>query len=279
MQKNKTSYLILSFISLVLFLFTLQKANSEIKRFLLPLFLALSGLNFIAEYFILVIGRGYSYYPRVFKNPYFDNVLGSSVSQLFVVPTTGLLISIFNLNYRWILLITLIITGIEKLFVKLKVYKHHWWSIYLTIIGLQLFYSLAKFWRRQLIKKENKLVRFCTLLLSIFVTHATLTFYHVSLLKTFLFKISWFKNIYRSHIAVATIYTGFSSLVFFYSILIKRAYANFWGVMFVLGVELFLIKCKLLTVSSNLYYIVSPLTKFLTIWMGVYIYRILFLTK
>lgn len=48
-----------------------------------------------------MIGRAYEYDPKILKKQYFDNVFGSSVSQLFVVPTTSMFMNMFNLKTKW----------------------------------------------------------------------------------------------------------------------------------------------------------------------------------
>ncbi len=225
--KNKQYYGLLSLFSLFLLLFTIIRTDHKNRRYLLPLFLAFTGLNYILEYYVLVISKAYRYFPKVFKNAYFDNIFGATVSQLLVVPTTGLLLSILNIKYRWSLLFTLIITSIEILFLKKKIFKNYWWKTYYTLIGLQLFYLLATFWRKQLIEKKNKHVKIMTVFLSIFVTHTTLMFYHVSFLRTFLFNVKWFKNPFRSHIAFATLYTWCSSIIICSCIYLKIHFINF----------------------------------------------------
>lgn len=279
MRTSQKYYLTLSLCSIMLFIFTVKKTNHLNRRYLLPLFLALSGINYIFEYFVLVIGKAYKYSPKMFKNSYYDNILGSNISQLFVVPTSSLIISILNLKYRWSLFFTLVISSIEILFKKKKIYRHYWWKIWYTFIGLQFFFFLAKFWRKYLIEMKSKTISILTLFLSVFVTHTTLIFYNISILKTFLFNVNWYKKRYQSSTAFGTIYTFFSSIIIVFSILLDKMYFKILSILLLLSGDLFLIRKNVLTVYRNVYYLLSPITKIVNMLVGIYIYKLLFIEE
>ncbi|MDG5786071.1 hypothetical protein QA612_01115 [Evansella sp. AB-P1] len=272
-MKNRTLYLSLNFLSLLLFFFTLWKGPSEKKRYILPLFLALTGLNYIFEFWVLIIGRAYTYKPKMLKTKYFDNVFGSNVSQLFVVPTTGLFLTIFQLKYRWFLLFAILLTLIEKLFLKNKIFRLHWWKTYFTTIGVPFFYFLGKQFGKLLIEKKNRFIEIFTVFLAIFVSYTTLNFYHVALLKTCLFNIRVFKNLYRSHVAFATLYGALCSIFFIGSIIIKKWYVSILTCFSLIAFEGYLINKKVITISNGvIFYPISFVTKILSIWVGKYVY-------
>lgn len=272
-------YITLSIISIVVFVFTMTTANRSIKRFVIPLFYAFTGLNYIAEYFILVIGKAYQYKPNIFSNAYFDCVFGSNISQLFVVPTTGLVLAVNQLKYRWSLISAFILCAIEWIFVSKKIFKHYWWTIVYTFVGLQLFYALAKYWRKMLIDEDSNLYKLFTVLLTIFVTYTSLIFYHIALLKTALFTVNWFNNRIRSHVAVATIYTALYSIAMFFSLTYRKWLLNIGTIVLLCILELILIKYKVLTVYNRLgFHLASPVTKLISLLFGNYVYQILFHT-
>ncbi|MBB5174027.1 hypothetical protein [Texcoconibacillus texcoconensis] len=274
-MKNRIIYLTIPVISIIIILFTIRHTKKEHKKFLLPLFFALSGLNYIFESFVLVIGQGYEYKPKLLKNAYFDNVLGSVASQLFIVPATGTLVSILNLKYRWSLLISIILTTIELLFVKLKIFKQYWWSAAFTTIGILVFHAISKYWVKQLTEESNKSIRNMTVFLSILVSYITLNFLHVSFLKTGLFNIRLYKNPYRSHVAIATVYSLLFSAFISMSLLIKKGYIYLFAISSFLVLEIILIKNKAITVYNKLIYVLSPLTKLISIGTGRYVLKLL----
>lgn len=145
--------LICSF-SIILLWMTYRNSDIRTKRFVFPLFLTFAGFNYIFDFFVLVLTKGYRYKPKFLKNSYLDNLLGANLSQLLIVPISGVFLSIFRLNFRWRLLYSTFLFFIEKIFLKLKIYKHGWWSEYYTFLGLQIFYEIAKRWSEQLIDKK-----------------------------------------------------------------------------------------------------------------------------
>ncbi|WP_026672903.1 hypothetical protein [Alkalihalobacterium bogoriense] len=271
-MKNRMFYLGLNFLSILTLIFIYKKVPKEKKRFLVPLYLAYTGLNYIFEFFVLVVTRAYEYKPNIFKNKYFDNVFGSSASQLFIVPSTSLLYAILDLKARWAWFFTSFLVLVERWFMKEKVYKHYWWSTPYTFIGIRSFYAIAKFWKRKVVVDKTELVEMFTLFFSIFVCYATMNFFHVAILKTCMFNIHLYENHYRTHVFFSTIYSAFCAIFFVLSVVKKKWSITTTTILSFLSLETLFIRLNLITISNPyLFYSVSIATKVSSIWIGHYV--------
>lgn len=270
--KNRMFYLSLNFLAILTLIFIYKKVPQEKKRFLIPLYLAYTGLNYIFEFFVLVVTRAYEYKPNVFKNQYFDNVFGSSASQLFIVPSTSLLYAILDLKARWAWLLTSFLVLVERLFLKEKIYKHNWWSTPYTFIGIRSFYAIAKYWKQKIVVDKTKLNEMLTLFFSIFVCYATMNFFHVAILKTCMFNIQLYPNRYRTHVLFSTIYSAFCAIFFVLSVVKKKWSVTTTTILSFLSLETLFIRLNLITISNPyLFYSVSIATKVSSIWIGHYV--------
>ncbi len=275
-MKNRVYFLGLNFLSILLLFFTYRKMNQANKRYFFPLYLAFTGINYFFEFIVLVLTKAYEYDPKILKKQYFDNVFGATVSQLFVVPTTSLLMNLLNLNAKWPTLLSILMTGLDKFFVKQKVYKHFWWKTPFTTVGIQLFYVLAKFWTIQIIERKNKWFELMTVYFAVFVSYATMNFFHVALFKTCFFHINLYRNPYRSHVATSSVYSGISALIFMPVILYKKWYVTLLSMSLFISLETLFIRSRIITISSPpVFYSISFLTKLFSILIGNYVLRLL----
>jgi hypothetical protein len=104
------------------------------------------GVGYTIEYFAYVLLGSYEYYPKIIsRDAYYDSTMGPLASNLLTLPATATFISVFRLNWIWITIFTGLIVGVEWLFSKLGIYRHHWWRFEYTVIGLPVYYSFAKF--------------------------------------------------------------------------------------------------------------------------------------
>lgn len=112
-------------------------------------YISFIGMIYVFEVTILVVLNAYEYKPQITPIRYLDSMIGASVSNTFTVPTAALLISVFQLRFRWIVVFSLMYGVIEFLFVHWGVYEHHWWRIPYTIASLLFFFTLTKWWSRR----------------------------------------------------------------------------------------------------------------------------------
>ncbi len=226
---NFLPFLALVVISIIIFIISWVKASN--KR-VVPFFLCIIGLIFFVEYLILVIFKSYEYYPKVFNNAYFDNILGANISNGFIVPSVTLLIAVFNLGFWWIIFIILGFVGIEVLFLHLDIYEHFWWKTIYTSIGLLINFNLGK-WIWRLI--QNHLdwfqLRFSILYFTNVAIQSTLTFYLAALFELFIFNVNWFQDPIRGHFAFITLYFFIDSVI--YSLFVVKRVHWFWQALFI----------------------------------------------
>jgi hypothetical protein len=219
-------YVLLTSLSIVIFLYTLQKAKS---RKVIPLYTFLSGFTYLFEYVVLVIFNSYVYHPNILKNAYFDNILGAVVSDAFSVPMAGALIGALNLSWKWIFFITGIFLFIENLFLYTDVYAHFWWNFFYTGLGLIGCFFIAKKWYFLLQENLTIFVRFFTLYCTVILLQATIVFVLVAFFGLYHYKIGWFENATRDHVAFATAYILFLSFI----LTILTAYHFKWAIKIV----------------------------------------------
>ena len=148
---NRFWYYFLTAIGIGITVFTMYRKRKDASiAALITFFLAAMSLTMLFEVFVLVIFDGYVYKPQVFTDPYKDNIFGHLLMNSALWPATTLLVGAFSLRYRWIAVITLFYTLIEILFLKLDLYEHHWWQLYMTTVGVFIFHSMARIWYKKL---------------------------------------------------------------------------------------------------------------------------------
>jgi hypothetical protein len=130
---------------------TMYRKRKEIPiAAMITFYLAAMSITMLLEVFVLVIWEAYVYKPQVFSDAYKDSICGHLLANSTLYPGTALLVGAFALRYRWILLISLFYTLVEVLFLRLDLYEHRWWQLYMTAGGAFLFHCAAKIWYRKL---------------------------------------------------------------------------------------------------------------------------------
>lgn len=109
------------------------------------LLLLMIGIAYSIEFVIYTLLDSYEYYPKIIlHDKYFDSSLGAVASNMMVLPMAATLIGVLQLGWTWIVFFTGLFVGIEKLFVELAIYRHHWWNLGFTTLGLPLYFYSAK---------------------------------------------------------------------------------------------------------------------------------------
>jgi hypothetical protein len=151
MSPNSWWFLGLMILSLILQIFIYFKKR-ELRSLLI--FLVMVEFAFLIETVIYIFGESYVYFPKIIKNnPYYDSNAGALASNLMIVPTLALQISVFNLNWIWIFFFTAFLTGVEWLFLRIHIYVHNWYRTWYTSFGLLfVYFPLGKVFYRRLSK-------------------------------------------------------------------------------------------------------------------------------
>jgi hypothetical protein len=253
---NYIPYLSLVFISFVLFILSWRKANDKA---LVPFYFCMVGMVYLFEYVTLVLFKGYVYFPRVFGDNYFDNVLGANISNGFIIPSATIFIAAFDLGFWWIALIAAVFMGIEELFLQLGIYRHFWYKTIYTGLSLPVLFHMGKRIWRIIRFRADKFKSFTVLYFGNISLQGTFMFYLVAIFHLFFFRVNWFDDPSRGHIAFVTLYFFVDS--FFYSLAIVLRVRWLWNVLLVGGlacINLLLLKLGVLEISS--YWVLCLLT-------------------
>ena len=161
-------------------------------------------MAYLFEYFVLNLGQAYSYRPKILKNRYLDNIFGANLSQASYVPFTAILITAFQFGWKLKLLFSLYFVCIEKLFIVMGVYRHHWWKTTYTGIFLPILFYISDLWYKYL-KQGNSYILFMTLYFMTLVTGVN-TLYVFAVLRKFKFGLGRFHS-WKEHFKIAPIYS------------------------------------------------------------------------
>lgn len=110
---NYLPYLILILVSIFILTYTIINQR-QFGVFVLVI--SFSGMVYVAEFFVMVIGNCYYYKPEILSVPYYDNILGAIVSNLFILPALGVFAAYYKLRLKWIILFAITLVGVELAF-------------------------------------------------------------------------------------------------------------------------------------------------------------------
>lgn len=241
---NKYPYIILGIVHLIMLLYTFYK-NKDRKK-LTVLLLSYIGFAYIFEYIIVSFNQAYLYKPHFLKQKDKDNIMGAVLSQFFYVPTVALFITTFKLGWKAKLMFSVYFVLIEKLFIRLGIFKNKWWLITYTFLLIPISFVFNDKWLNYL-KKGNSTVLFLSLFQMIQVTWMNMIFVLASLLKI---KYGSGKiKTWKEHFIVAPIVGLIKSL--YITIFLKENFNSKINVFLVLLLtDLLLIKNRLLKVKN-----------------------------
>jgi hypothetical protein len=265
-MQGKYWYLALVVLSIVIVAITYWKSRNKLTFALL---FGVAGLSYLIENIILIWLNAYVYYPGFIQDKFADNIFGAIVSDLFSLPSTAVLIAVFQLNWGWIIAITEMFAGIESLFLKLGIYKHNWWKTYYTFISLLLFYALIKEWFRRLNRPHGRILTFVTLVFILHFIKTQFSIFIYQLLKSGQFTIGWIEALGRPSYAISTLinlYVAISltSLIVFRARLIWKV-ATIAG-LFAIDVALFML--HIMNVQTYWHFLYLILTNVLVLLIG-----------
>ncbi|WP_080848735.1 hypothetical protein [Cytobacillus gottheilii] len=191
-MSNIVPYFVLTVIS-VSVLITVILHQRQFGYFVL--FLCYSGMVYVAELFVMVIGDCYVYKPEVLDIPYYDHILGAIVSNLFVIPVLGVLTAVYQLRLRWLVGFAAILVGVEWIFESLGIYYVNWWTKVHTFIAVLLFFLLSKIWMKALLSGKRG-IQFLSLWMQGWGGAATVM-YIMSVMGIRYYQFGFFDNPYR----------------------------------------------------------------------------------
>jgi hypothetical protein len=248
-MKNAAYYIILCIISTVMFVYSLI-AKKDNK--LIVYYFSVAGVTYLLEYLTIVVFNGYFYYPRILRIQYLDNVLGAVASDGFTIPMIGTFIAAFRFNFLQVLLVAAVMTIIEVIFVNMGLFEHHWWSYLYTFTGAVIVFYFGQIWLAVLRGKISYTVRYITLFFSNLLIQSTAVFILAGILNLYFYKVNWFNDPYRNHIAFATLYIIFIAIIFTSVIAFRLKW--FWagiGILLPSLTDIILLKLNMLSLSDK----------------------------
>lgn len=214
---NYVSYLVLTIFSItILTVIIVRKRQFSLT----VLFLCFSGMVYIAEFFVMIIGNSYFYFPEVLTVKYYDHALGAIVSNLFTIPVLGVVAAVYQLRLRWLILFAVMLVGVEWLFEWFDIYHANWWRKEYTFISTMFFFLLSRYWMRAL-QLGNKWVRFLSLWMQGWGSAGTVMFI-MSVATIRHYEFGFFDNVYRDDIFISAIMGMIIGLIFGAAIMFFR---------------------------------------------------------
>ncbi|MGE5675419.1 MAG: hypothetical protein ACM3XM_16335 [Mycobacterium leprae] len=208
---NAFWYVMLALSALTPFVYALWKVRD---KKIIATYSFLGGITFIAEYVVFTLLHSYEYMPHILDRNYFDDVMGAFFSDAFVIPMTGSVVAAFQLRFRSICLVAVIIGLIEELFLTLGLYRHIWWRTLFTVVGAVLWFVVAKRLYPLLHRRMPGLLHALLIYLASTFVHASIVFFVVALFGAYRYQVGWFQDQTRGHVAFATTYILGWGLIF-----------------------------------------------------------------
>jgi hypothetical protein len=206
MMTNSLPFLILVILSLMVLGFLMMTNRDQAGR-IIVFWLFISGLAYVFEFLIFILGGSYEYDPAILSNQYNDSVLGSISSQAFSVPISLTVIAVKRLKFGWILLIIAFFYFIESWFVSVGIYEHFWWKSIYTSIFLLLGAYLSKKWWKRMAEPGLEKLHFITLYFSLSVLTLSISWILSPLLDLYRIPLSLFSDEMRNSITGNSIYS------------------------------------------------------------------------
>jgi hypothetical protein len=113
------------------------------RNYAIALFIIVSGLCYILEATVCCFLKAYDYFPMLLPSRLDDNVAGNLFSQ-FSITATSLLLAVLKAKYYWYLISALAYCLIEQLFLRLGIYTHNWWRLWMTFFGALSIFLTTK---------------------------------------------------------------------------------------------------------------------------------------
>ncbi len=270
---NYIPYLLLTLISLTLLVVMMVR---ERRMGIIVLFFLFSGMIYVAEYFVFIIGNSYEYFPEILHIRYYDNAMGAIVSNLLIVPALATLVALYKLRFGWIFFIATLFVGVELLFIQLHIFELHWWRTIYTWILFFCFFYWARYWLNQL-KKGSGFIRNASLWIQSWSAVGTVMF----LLSVFGVRYYYFgvyEDMHRDDLFVGSLVGVLKAGIF--TVFISCCKQVKWRLLalpLVLAVDipLYYIGLQWIQISYWLYTAIFLLLYSLLLWWNGYAYRFL----
>lgn len=212
-KTNRIPFIILAIIHTTLLIYAFYK-NKD-RKGLFALLMSIIGFAYLFEYIVFTLFQAYRYKPNFFKNKHLDSTFGAILSQAIYIPFTAVFITAFQFGWKVKLFFVAYFYTIEKLFVKLGVYKLNWWKSVYTMPFLPIYFTISDFWYKHL-KRGTPSVLSVSLFQMLIVVKAN-SFYLLAVFRKLRFGLGSFHS-WREHFILTTLYTIICSFITTYSL-------------------------------------------------------------
>lgn len=161
-------YVLLAAVTLCELAVVLPRAGNP--RLALAFYLTLVGIVLNFETVVLVFLKAYAYYPLLLQTSpvTFDRIVAGNLFSQTSVAATALLVAIFDLDFRWWVALAALYGLVEEAFLALGVYAHNWYRTWMTLLGLLVYFWLAKTMYAALLRGVRPLVFYCYVFLGLY---------------------------------------------------------------------------------------------------------------
>lgn len=247
---NKYPFIILFFIQLSLLLVTFIRKKE--KKTLFVLLLNNVGFAYLFEYIILNLLHSYKYKPKILKRRYLDNILGAVLSQAIYIPFTSIFISSFQLGWKMKAFFVVFFHIIERLFIKLRVYKTYWWSPIYTTFLLPIYFTLSDKWMKHL-QKGTPFVLVLSLFMAIMGTSVN-TLYIAAATNNFRFGRGSYHS-WKEHFIISPLYSIVISIFTTWSIKKGGLLGQVRAFLFAIGLDWCIYRSRMVKVRFKMPYL------------------------
>jgi hypothetical protein len=209
MNKKNIPFFILGIISFLILTVTFFQRRQKT----LLLLLSSIGIAYVFEYFVLNIFKMYRYFPNVFKNKWIDSVFGALLSQSVFVPIVATYLALNNRGWKWRIGASLLFGIIERLFIKLRLFKNKTWKTSYTIISLPFYFFVVKKWWEGLQIQQTKIITILSVFFCYWVNYTNVYFFLLAFSKKFFFRIGFLRDKYQEHFILLPMYTFYQAIM------------------------------------------------------------------
>ncbi len=171
---NTIWYVLLGILTIIELIFVMLRVDN--RRLTIAFYLTLLGIVLHFETTIFIFMDAYAYYPMIIKNPPMpidDMLMGNLFSQTSV-SATALLIAVLNLKYYWFIIFAVMYGIIEELFLSLGIYSHNWYQTWMTVVGLPIYFWIAKKMYKKIIRGIKPLFYYGYIYLGLFLPNSVI---------------------------------------------------------------------------------------------------------
>lgn len=249
-KTNRIPFIILIIIHTCMLIYTFYK-NKDRKR-LFILLMSNIAFAYLFEYIILILFQAYRYKPCFFKNKHIDNTLGAVLSQIIYVPFTAVFITAFQYGWKVKLFFVAYFVAIEKLFIKMRIFKTNWWKTIYTAIFIPIFFIISNFWYKHLKRGTPSILHIS--LFNMLIVVCSNVLYALAILKKLRFGLGSFHS-WREHFILVPFYTITCSILTTLSLKQGNRLANVKVFSFSLVADWILKKSGLVKINFSLGYL------------------------